>query len=75
MSIAEDKNGDLWMVTYDNGVWSYDGENITHYPIQDGDTNINIFSIYKDNQGDLWLGTHSAGAYKYNGKAFEKFIP
>ena len=75
MSIAEDKNGDLWMVTYDNGVWKYDGENLTHYPIKEGDTNVNIFSIYKDNQGDLWLCTPNAGAYKYNGKAFEKFVP
>ena len=73
MSITDDGNGNLWMATYDAGVWRYDGEKITHYPVYDGNTNITLFSIYKDNRGGLWLGTHHAGAYKFNGKTFEKF--
>lgn len=70
MSSVEDNNGDLWMATYDSGVWRYDGKNVVHYPI-----GITSYSIYKDHQGNLWLGTHEAGAYKFNGKTFEKFIP
>ena len=73
MSMAMDNNGDLWMVTYDNGVWRSNGNEPIHYPIKDGDTDVLLFSIYKDNQGVLWLGTHNAGVYKYNGKSFEKF--
>ena len=34
MAMAQDKNGDFWMVTYLNGVWRYDGANFTHYPYQ-----------------------------------------
>ncbi len=75
MSIAEDNNRDLWMVTYDTGVWHYDGKTITQYSIKDGPKDITLFSIYKDRQDNLWLGTHKAGAYKFNGKAFEKFRP
>ena len=73
MSITDDKNGDLWMATYDAGVWRYDGEDIIHYPVKDGNTNITLFSIYKDNQDVLWLGTHNGGVYNFNGKTFEKF--
>ena len=69
------RTGVLWMATYGYGVWRYDGEKVTRYPVKDGDKEITLFSIYKDNRGDLWLGTHEAGAYKFNGKTFEKFRP
>ena len=73
MSITKDNNGDLWMVTYSDGVWRNDGEKLIHYPIKDGGADVLLFSIYKDKQDNLWLGTHSNGVYKFNGEAFEKF--
>jgi ligand-binding sensor domain-containing protein len=73
LSIVEDNNGDLWMATYNEGVWRYNGKQVTHYAVKDGAKDITIFSIYKDKKGELWLGTHETGAYKFNGKTFEKF--
>ena len=75
LSITQDNDGDLWMVTYDNGVWRNNGKELIHYPVKDGETDVLLFSIYKDNQGVLWLGTQNAGVYKFNGKLFEKFEP
>jgi ligand-binding sensor domain-containing protein len=75
MSMVKGNNGEIWMATYNSGVWSYDGKKITHYPVNIDDKSITIFYIYKDNQGDLWLGTHEEGAYKFNGDQFEKFTP
>lgn len=74
-SIVEDKRGDLWMATYGDGVWRFDGQKMTHYPIKEGDQIVTVFMIYKGNQGDLWLGTHEYGAYKFNGTTFERFKP
>ena len=74
MSIAADNDGDLWMVTYDQGVFRNDGRELLHYPVKDGEKDVLLFSIYKDRQGVLWLGTHNAGAYKFNGRTFEKFV-
>lgn len=73
LSITEDNDGDLWMVTYDNGVWRNNGKELIHYPIKDGETDVLLFTIFKDNEGVLWLGTHNAGVYKFNGESFEKF--
>lgn len=73
MSAIEDNDGDMWMATYNEGVWRYDGKNITHYPVKNGDETITLFSIYKDKKGEIWLGTHENGAYKFNGKTFERF--
>lgn len=70
-----DNAGSLWMSTYGDGVWQYDGKGLTHYPVKDGDKPTTVFAIHKDNRGVMWLGTHSAGAYKFNGKSFEKFRP
>jgi ligand-binding sensor domain-containing protein len=75
MSAIVDDNGDLWMATYEQGVWRFDGKTTTHYLVKDGSKDLSLFSIYKDKTGDLWLGTHTAGAYKFNGKTFEKFKP
>ena len=72
LSITDDNDGNLWMVTYDNGVWKYDGKELIHYPIQDGKTDVLLFTIYKDNKGVLWLGSHNAGVFKFNGKSFDK---
>lgn len=75
MSMTTDNNGDLWMVTYNDGVYQNNGERLIHYPIKNGDTDVLLFSIYKDNQGVLWLGTHNASVLKFNGKIFEPFSP
>lgn len=72
-SVVEDDQGNMWMVTYDQGVWKYDGNNVIQYPVKDGERNVTLFSIYKDRKGDLWLGSHESGAYKFNGVTFEKF--
>lgn len=75
LSIAKDNNNELWIATYNAGVYRYDGKNITHYTVKNGSKEITLFSVYKDNNGILWLGTHETGAYKFNGQSFEKFKP
>jgi streptogramin lyase len=73
MSSIVDPSGALWMATYGEGVWRYDGTNLTQYPVTVGGKGITLITVSQDNQGVLWLGTHSAGALKFNGKTFEKF--
>jgi ligand-binding sensor domain-containing protein len=75
LSISKDDNNELWIATYNNGVYQYNGKQITHFMVKDGSKEINLFTIYKDNQGNLWLGTPETGAYKFNGKTFERFKP
>ena len=74
LSITEDNKGNLWMATYENGVWKYNGKELIHYPVKDGETDVLLFTIYKDNKGVLWLGTHNAGVYTFNGHSFGKFV-
>lgn len=64
----------IWMTNYNEGVWKYDGKNLTHYPIKNTE-NVLVVSLYKDNIGTLWLGTDNAGVYKFKDNTFEKFKP
>ncbi len=73
--IIEDLNGDIWLTTWDQGVYKYDGKNITHYSVKDALNDVNLVSMYKDKLGNLWLGTPENGTYKFNGKTFERFRP
>jgi len=75
MSIVEDTQGDLWMVTYSDGVWRKKGNELIHYPVEHNGSEVLLFSIFQDNEETLWLGTHNAGAMKFNGSSFEKFEP
>lgn len=68
-------NGDLWLATHTEGIWRYDGKNVTRYPVMEGAAAAKVVSIYKDGTGRLWLGTSNAGVYRFNGKSFEKFEP
>ncbi len=73
LSSVIDNSGDIWLVTYNEGVWRYDGKEAKHYSVKNSDKDVTLFSIYKDNQGILWLGSHENGAFKWNGEKFEKF--
>lgn len=74
MAINEDINGEIWIGTYEAGVWRYDGKKLTNYTIQEGLSSYAVTAIYKDPKGALWFGTNGAGVYTFNGKAFTRFV-
>lgn len=70
-SVAEDRNGDLWLQTWGRGIWRYDGKKMHHYPVRNGTKDINVYTLYQDGSGGLWLNTPEHGAYKFDGKRFK----
>lgn len=75
MSGIQDTAGDLWIATYGEGVWRYDGTNLTQYPVLDGGKPIHLYTISIDREGTLWLGTQTSGAWRFTGTTFERFQP
>jgi hypothetical protein len=73
LSIISDDDKNLWMITYDNGVWKYDGNEFIHYPVKAGNVEVRLLSIYKDNRGLIWLGSQDSGVFRFNGTNFEEF--
>jgi hypothetical protein len=75
MSITKDRNNALWLATYQNGAYCFDGKELKHYPIRDGSKTVTLFTVYVDRAGTIWLGTHEHGVYRFNGSSFDRFAP
>ena len=75
MSIVEDASGDLWMVTYDEGVYRLKDDQLISYPLRFGNQDALSFSAYIDQDGILWIGTHNTGILRLTNNKFEKFTP
>ena len=72
LSMTEDDAGALWMACGSAGVWKYEGNEVTKYPIGNGAYTI---CIYCDKKGKLWVGTIEQGVFILEGERFEPFIP
>lgn len=74
LSIAKDQKQDLWIATYEDGVWKIEGQEVKHFSVLEEGANIKLFYIYVDRENNIWLGTHENGAYRYEGKTFTRFL-
>lgn len=68
-----DRKGDIWMVTYEEGVWRYDGKKATHYPVQMKGRELKTSTIFEDRDGVIWVGTQDAGPFRLDGSEFVPF--
>lgn len=64
-SLAEDREGRLWIGGYGGLCWFKDGK-FTPFsePVESGSSVIS--AIYQDQKGDFWFGTEAAGLYRYH---------
>ncbi|MCV9387378.1 hybrid sensor histidine kinase/response regulator transcription factor [Reichenbachiella ulvae] len=67
LSIHLDDNGQLWLGSRQNGMYTIDAKELTviqHFEPQSDDSGIShrtISNIFRDNSGLMWLGTHNGG--------------
>lgn len=66
--ILEDKVGNLWFGTTENGLYKFDGKIFSRYLVNDGLNSNNISCFLEDKEGKIWIGTH-AGLCVYNPSA------
>jgi ligand-binding sensor domain-containing protein/serine phosphatase RsbU (regulator of sigma subunit) len=55
-SITEDINGNIWAVTYGEGVFKFEHDSIKHYSTDNGLKSNYCYSIISDNTGKVWVG-------------------
>ena len=67
----QDKAGNLWFGTTENGLYKYEGKSFSQFLVTDGLTSNNITSILEDKDGKIWIGTQ-LGLCLYDGKTFAK---
>lgn len=72
--IMEDKRGNIWFASSDNGVFCYDGVNVRHISEKVGLGNNYAGGMAEDNAGNLWF-TFKGGICKYDGNSFTEITP
>jgi ligand-binding sensor domain-containing protein len=63
----QDKLGNLWFGTSEEGVYRYDGKLFTQFTKKDGLSSNSVFSIMEDKDGSIWFGT-TDGICRFDGK-------
>lgn len=69
-SIGEDRDGNIWFGTMEQGAWRFDGASLRNFTAKEGLTSDGILAIYRDRRGDLWLA--GDGVFRFNGASFER---
>jgi ligand-binding sensor domain-containing protein len=64
-AIWEDRKGDLWFATFNNGLIRYDGVIPHSLKESNGFRENKVYSIGEDKYGNLWFGLYSKGLAKY----------
>ena len=68
-SILQDKAGNYWFITLNNGVYRYDGKSFTNFLSHEV-----LVCILEDKVGNIWVGSWAhGGVYRYDGKSFTHF--
>ncbi len=62
----------LWIGTNANGIYSFDGEQLTHYPEYFALSKAVVSSIQSDEQNNIWIGTEGGDIIRYSNRVFER---
>lgn len=81
--ICEDSKSNLWIATYNTGLFRYHYPNQTwyhynHTPGKPGSlTSNSILTIFEDSKNNIWFGTEGAGlcTFDYENETFTSFDP
>src|SRR5207244_7819491 len=71
-SFYEDKDGVLWVGTYDSGLSRWEDGKITSYNTRNGLYNNGAFRIFEDQRGSLWMSCNR-GIYRVSKKELTDF--
>ncbi len=70
--VIEDKNGDVWMATQDNGIarWKPNDSSLVYITKNEGLCNDHTSAILQDTWGNLWFGSSGGGVSRFSGQMF-----
>jgi ligand-binding sensor domain-containing protein len=69
-SITEDKKGNLWIATADNGAFKFNGKTMQQFSKKDGLCSNDLTCILEDSKGNMWFGSMDGGVSNYDGTRF-----
>ena len=70
-AIGEDRDGNIWFGTVEQGAWRWDGTSLRQFSEKDGLPSGDILVVHTNRRSKLWVGG-SAGVYEFNGESFDR---
>lgn len=67
-----DKNGFLWLGTFNGGLVRYNGHSFVNFTMEHGLPDNSVRSLLEDSKGRLWIGTPGSGVCIYDGHSIVK---
>lgn len=55
----QDKAGNLWFGTTENGLYKFDGKSFRQFLVADGLNSNSVYSLLEDKEGKIWIGTQA----------------
>ncbi|MBK9402157.1 MAG: hypothetical protein IPN36_15360 [Bacteroidetes bacterium] len=71
--ILEDKQGNIWIGTFNGGVSKYDGKTYTNFTKDGIIEGIETYNFCEDIKGNIWFSAEGYGVYRYDGANFTQF--
>lgn len=71
-SILQDRKGNYWFGSHQEGVCFFDGRSFHYFTVKDGLSDNQIRSIQEDNNGNIWFGS-AKGVSNYDGKRITNY--
>lgn len=70
--VMEDKNGEVWMATQDNGIcrWKVNDSTLTYITKTEGLCNNHTSALFQDSWGNIWFGSSGGGVSRFSGQMF-----
>ncbi len=74
-AICEDRQGNLWLGTRNEGLFHLEDGGVSSYSRRDGLTADLILCLYKDRQGQIWVGSAGGLSRLVPGEPRASFVP
>lgn len=79
--VFEDRNGNMWLGTWDDGAYRYDGKYFVPFSLGAEYPKSSIISVLEDKAGNILIGTRARnsdnfggnGVFRYDGKSLSHF--
>lgn len=74
-NIFQDREGNIWFGSFDEGMYKFRGETFTHLRTEHGLYEKPVFSIIKDRRGDYWFSYIPGELDRYDGEKVHHYGP
>jgi signal transduction histidine kinase/streptogramin lyase len=72
-SLAEDRQGQIWVAATMGGLWRVDGKQLVRAGPQFDAIDLNTHPLLCDTDGTLWIGTYGHGLYRWSNHQLQHF--